>query len=101
MGLNIVVTIPKERVKQVEAEETEVAKRIKTGEKDIVYWWSIPSEPVKRVERIYFVWNGAIRAWHEIIEIIHETSVRVYMKPEIHMLKEPIPMKGFRGWQYF
>ena len=101
MGLDIIVTIPKNRLQQVEAEEAEVAKRIKAGERDIVYWWSIPSEPVERVERIYFVWNGAVRAWHEIIEIEHLDDVRVYMKPEIHMLKKPMPMRGFRGWQYF
>jgi hypothetical protein len=101
MELSIVVTIPKNRINQVEAEEADVARRMEAGEKDIIYWWSIPTEPVNRVERIYFVWDGAVRAWHEIIEINHENGVRVYMKPEIHTLKDPIPMKGFQGWRYF
>jgi hypothetical protein len=97
----IIVTIPKNRLTEVEREEAEVARRLAAGEKDIMYYWTIPTEPMRRVERIYFVWDGAVRAWHEIIEIERIDDVRVYMKPEIHKLKNPIPMKGFRGWRYF
>ena len=100
--MNIVVTIPKNRVAEVEAEESVVAKRISSGEKDICYYWTLPTLPSKQPKRIYFVWHGAIRAYHEVINV-KGTSTRcwIYMKPEIHNLKTPIPMKGFQGWRYF
>lgn len=96
----IIVTIPKSRLAAVEKEEAQVARAIADGERDIIYYWTLPTEPVRRAERIYFVWNGAMRAYHDLIEINHEDGVRAYMKPEIHHIK-PVPMKGFRGWRYY
>jgi hypothetical protein len=96
--MNIVVTIPKNRLAQVEAEEKEVENRIANGEKDICYYWTLNKLPVSTPERIYFVWNKAIRAYHEVLYL---EIGKIYMKPEIHNLKTPIPMKGFQGWRYF
>lgn len=35
--MNMMVTIPKAKIKEVEAEEADVARRLGAGEKDIVY----------------------------------------------------------------
>jgi hypothetical protein len=100
--MNIIVTIPKNKLAEVEAEEREVAERIIKGERNIYYYWTLATLPKECPSRIYFVWNGAIRAYHEVIQTVTDfPKNKIYMKPEIHDLKTPIPMKGFQGWRYF
>jgi hypothetical protein len=100
--MNIVVTIPKDRIKQVEEEEADVARRIAAGEQGMCYYWTLPTLPRECPERIYFVWNGAVRAWHEVIQMVTDIPRnKIFMRPEIHSLSFPIPMRGFQGWRYF
>jgi len=108
--MDIVVTIPKTRLKLVEEEEARVAEGMKKGE-DWMYFWSIPTEPrnAGHGDRMYFVWEGAVRAYHVILgfdenrrcdhsRVLFPGLVAV-LKPEIHEIK-PVPMKGFRGYRY-
>lgn len=98
----IVVTIPKNRLKQVEEEEKEVAQRMAAGEENICYFWTLAILPKECPKRMYFVWDGMVRAWHDIIYMVTDSPRnKVYMRPEIHSLTEPIAMRGFRGWRYF
>ena len=100
--MNIVVTIPKNKIAEVEAEEKEVARQIARGDKNIFYYWTVGRLPKECPSRIYFVWNNAIRAYHEVTQMVTDVPKnKIYMKPEIHNLKAPIPMKGFQGWRYF
>ena len=99
----IVVTIPKDEVAAVEAEELEtendiINKNFKRG--DTYYWWSLSSLPVGEPKKIYFVWGGAVRAYH-VIWRINRYKRRIEMDTVIYNLKNPIPMKGFRGFRYF
>lgn len=103
--MDIVVTIPKNRLADVTFEEKRVADGVARGE-TWSYFWTLPTVPrkVETGDRLYFVWDGAVRAWHEI-EAIDERwedeSVKVWMKAEIHTLKTPLLMKGFQGFRYF
>jgi hypothetical protein len=100
--MNIIVTIPKNKLAEVEAEEKEVAIQIANGEKNIFYYWTVGTLPKQCPDRIYFVWNGSVRAYHEVTQTVTDfPRNKIYMKPEIHNLKTPIPMKGFQGWRYF
>lgn len=102
---NIVVTIPSKELKNVESEEEKVEKMVSQGEKGWVYWWRISSMPRKKnVKRIYFLWDGAVRAYHEVMYIspcgLNTGGPEVIMLPKIHKIN-PIPMKPFRGYKYF
>ena len=99
--MNIIVTIPKSKLAEVEAEEKEVAARTIKGERDIYYYWTLSFLPKECPSRIYFIWNEAIRAYHEVIQMVTDyPKNKIYMKPEIHNLKNPIPTKGFQGFRY-
>lgn len=95
---SIVVTIPKTKIAEVEAEEVDVARRMASGEEDIVYYWKMGRLPKERPNRIYFAWDGAVRAYHDVVMVAFD---RLYMAPQIHTLKEPVPMESFRGFRYF
>lgn len=125
--LDIVVTIPKARLATVEAEERRVAeimrRRQTKGWPDWHFYWDmrLPAHPEK-IRRIYFAWNGAVRAYHEVFgylmpgesggfaELSGGDAARdaaldankgaILMQPEIHEI-EPIPMAPFRGFRYF
>ena len=96
---DIIVTVPKSRLAEVTAEEEDVARREAAGETDICYYWQMSRLPKECPERIYFVWNGAMRAFHEVISMARDEG-RIYMKTRIHDI-EPVPMKGFQGFRYF
>lgn len=105
--IDIVVTIPKSRQKAIEAEEVDVARRIAAGEKGITYYWEMGRMPRCKPDRLYFVWDGAIRAWHDVLDmwspIRHLSSSRagrLILDPVIHMLSVPIPSLSFRGFRY-
>lgn len=100
---DIMVTIPKTRLKQVEQEEREVAEGLARGEKWTYHWdmGRLPAE-IEKGDRVYFVWNGAVRAWHKVIEIEPpwtDNGCRLWLDPVIHKI-EPVPMMGFRGFRY-
>lgn len=98
-GRDIVVTIPKSKMKSVEAEEADVARRISNGEQGLGYFWQMGMMPKEQPERIFFVWDGAVRAYHDVTGM-DRSAKRIYMDPTIHDLESPIPMGGFRGFRY-
>jgi hypothetical protein len=100
MGKNIVVTIPADKLAEVEAEEAEVERRLAAGETEILYYWQLGRLPKDEPDRIYFVWNGSVRAFHVVIGMRRDEG-RVYMSTAIHELPKPIPMRGFQGFRYF
>lgn len=106
MGKAIIVTIPKSRMQQVVAEEAMVARAMDRGQFWQFYWemgrcpkgWE-QSDGTTR--RIYFLWDGAVRAWHSFHGARrHNGRWRLYMHPKIHEI-EPIPMESFRGYRWF
>lgn len=114
-GRDIVVTIPAARLAAVEAEEREVAVRQRRGETCWQYFWEMGRLPKDRIRRAYFVWDGAVRAWHDVVGSVPAeggglalyagrerdmSRAALYLHPEIHAI-EPIPMASFRGFRYF
>ena len=94
---DIIVTIPKNKLAEVEAEELDVAIRQEKGEFDIEYYWEMGRVPKELPRRIYFVWNDAIRAYHEVTRM---NSNAVFMSATIYLVNPPISMKAFRGFRY-
>lgn len=102
--MDIIVTIPKTRLAQVEKEEREVAARLERGETDTYYYWTLGTEPTKLYQgnRVYFVWEGAVQAYHEVVSVAWDDEMHrwlVWMKPEIHKVEHE-PMESFRGFRY-
>lgn len=106
-GPDIVVTIPKDRLADVEQEEQRVQRAIDRGETGWRYFWAMGRLPKKLPRRVYFVWDGAVRAYHEVMFFGDSQGVsidgrddRIWLRPEIHEIV-PIPMRGFQGFRYF
>lgn len=101
---DIVVTIPKARMAVVEEEERDVAERTARGETGWAYFWEMGRVPRETPRRMYFVWDKAVRAYHEVIEVERRSDGRVRpritMRPEIHEI-DPIPYPSFRGYRWF
>ena len=102
--MDIIVTIPKTRLAQVEQEEREVADAIRRGETGVYYYWTLGTEPTKLEprDRCYFVWDGALQAYHQVVQIAWDDDMHrwlVWLLPEIHKV-EPEPMQSFRGFRY-
>lgn len=96
--MNIVVTIPKAKLREIEAEEADVARRETNGETNICYYWQMSRVPRIQPNRIYFVWGNAIRAYHDVIGM---EPGKIFMATKINELDKPIPMISFRGYRYF
>lgn len=109
--MNIVVTIPKKMLPQIEREEKLVRKLERHGT-PCTFFWKIGRKPKKLIpgDRCYFVWDGAVRAWHTVIGfakdvkcdmtgILH-SGICVVLGSKINEI-EPVPMKGFRGFRYY
>lgn len=113
-GPPIVVTIPKVRLAYVEREEARVQAAIadcapgkgyeETGWR---YFWKMGRLPKKKPTRVYFLWGGAVRAYHETLFMeggdcgfLNGNITRIWLRPEIYEIA-PIPMKSFRGFRYF
>jgi hypothetical protein len=106
-GPDIVVTIPKKRLASVEAEEQRVQRAIERGQDGWRYFWKMGRLPKKKPRRVYFLWDGAVRAYHETlfmeggdIGFINGNITRIWLRPKIHEIS-PIPMSPFRGFRYF
>lgn len=101
---DIVVTIPKARMAVVEEEERDMAERAARGETGWAYFWEMGRVPRQTPRRMYFVWDKAVRAYHEVIEIEppgdQPFQRRIIMRPEIHEI-DPIPYPSFRGYRWF
>lgn len=107
--MDIVVTVPKNELKNVAKEET-WAKENKND--NIFCFWKISREPkkLKPGDRVYFIHNGTIINYNIFSHIDYDLNCDVtgrYWKgiclvmdtPSIP-LKGPIPMKGFQGFRY-
>lgn len=97
---DVLVCIPRSRLASVEAEEKQVAEQVAAGHKGATYWWSVGRLPKQLPARVYFVWDGAIRAYHECVGSVSSPGPRLLLDHEIHDI-EPVPAKAFRGWRYF
>lgn len=89
---SIVVTIPKNRVREVEAEEA-------GNTAGLGYYWQMGRLPKETPSRIYFAWDGAVRAYHEVTGMDRDAG-QILMDPTIHDI-DPVPMGGFRGFRYY
>jgi len=96
---DIVVTIPKSRLEAVAAEEAIVERAVSRGEA-FNYFWKVGRLPKEIPRRIYFVWEGAVRAFHEVNRMTVVGGAKIFMATKIHDI-EPIPMRGFQGRRYF
>lgn len=98
---DILVCIPKSRQAAIEEEERQVAEQVRAGLKGSTYWWSVhrlPKDGLPR--RVFFCWDGAVRAYHECVGSVTEPDPRLLLDHVIHDV-EPVPMKAFRGWRYW
>lgn len=110
--MNILVAIPNHRLEEIEAEEKDLERRLRSGEKELAYFWSLPRRPkdLEIGDRVYFIWNKAIRAWHKVIGFKNDMSCNysgrkwfgfcVILDPTIHHI-DPIPHSGFRSFRYY
>ncbi|KKL73878.1 hypothetical protein LCGC14_2070460 [marine sediment metagenome] len=116
----IIVTVPKSQYDHV------LNKKFKFKGAGVI-WWGLPQLPREstmltsdgyvRLERCYFVWDGAVRAWHDIEDFIDSNGwavegptrfaaddpipgPAVVMISTHHRLREPVPMKSFQGFRY-
>jgi inorganic pyrophosphatase-like protein/2'-5' RNA ligase superfamily protein len=94
---DIVVSIPAAKRKEIEAEEADVAAREARGEQGITYYWEMGRLPKAQPRRIYFAWDGAVRAYHDVVGM---SDGRIHMATAIHDVP-PVPMESFRGFRYF
>lgn len=116
---DIVVTIPASRLAAVEEEERRVFAKLSHGAHAGVggwqFYWSMSRLPKGQPRRIYFLWHGAVRAWHEVLSMVpgdwsiaehyvgeerDQSRAAIFMHPQIHSI-DPIPMAPFRGFRYF
>lgn len=95
---DIVVCIPKSQIENVELEEADVAKREAAGEQGISYYWKMGRLPKRCPSKIYFAWEGAVRAYHQV-QSMRRDEGKIFMDTKIHEI-EPIPMESFRGFRY-
>lgn len=97
---DIVVCIPKSRIAQVEEEEKQVQLAVKKGLKPPTYYWTVHRLPKQQPRRIYFCWNGAIQAYHDVVGMVNQPDARILMDHRIHNI-QPIKTDSFRGWRYY
>lgn len=105
--ISIVVTIPQKSLPKVEQEEQEVASiLVDDPNSGVEYFWEMGVLPEKNPDRIYFLWDKAVRAYHnvrhvEVDGIGQFRYGRIWMAPQIIEVDPPIPMNPFRGFRYF
>lgn len=105
--MDIVVTVPKREMANISKEDAFVQKN-----KGAVQFWSMARRPTKLEvgDRVYFVENGFVRYYHEVIGFAKDQKCQVTGRvwkgcsvmlrcPETKLTK-PIPMKGFQGFRY-
>lgn len=97
LPVDVVVCIPAARLAEIEKEEADVAGALSRGEGPVYYYWSVGRLPKVQPRRIYFIWNGAVRAYHRVVGM---ESGKIWMDHEIVSVP-PIEMKGFRAWRYY
>ena len=105
--MDIMVTIPKNKLKDIEKEETWAKKQINAQ-----CFWSISKVPkkLKSGDKVFFVENGMIKSYNIFIGIDYDCicevtgtkwpGLNLIMKAPSVTLEKPIPMKGFRGFRY-
>lgn len=110
--MDIVVCIPKDRLADVHKEEADVAAAKLRGQ-HMDYFWSMGRKPrhLNSGDRCFFAWDGAVRALHRVLgfgeNMTCKTTGRIYtgfallLDSSVVPLPEPIPIKSFRGFQYW
>lgn len=104
MKKDIAVTIPRSRISQVEMEEAEMARVPALGRSNYSYYWEMGRLPKEMPRRIYFLWEGAVRAYHDVLHMFpgsEGNTGKIYMTLDIHPVDPPVPMQSFRGFRYF
>jgi len=111
--MDIIVTVPKKELKNVDAEEKWSHDLTEKQRKSAFCFWSMNRRP-KRLEpgdRVYFIQNGFIVNSNEFLRYEEEgeyceVTDRYWKGPILVMditsipLKKPVPMKGFQGFRY-
>ncbi len=64
-------------------------------------YWRLPQVPARPVDRVYFVWDGAVRAWRKVLGFEGEYEGAIVMLDSEHHTIEPLPMKSFQGYHWF
>ncbi|MBD3407297.1 MAG: DUF1489 family protein [Candidatus Lokiarchaeota archaeon] len=105
------VTIPNNKLDDIQKEEEKVADAIKNG-KSINYFWCVSKRPknLHIGDKVYFIWNKAMRGYHKVVGF--DTNMKctttgnqykgccIILDPIFHDIEYPIPMNGFRGFRY-
>jgi len=111
--MDIIVTVPKREIINVEAEE-KWAHELSDKDREFAFcFWSLKRQPKKLEpgDRVYFVHNGQIVNYNEFTRYQEddeycEVTDRWWNGPMLVMkipsipLKHPVPMKGFQGFRY-
>jgi 8-oxo-dGTP pyrophosphatase MutT (NUDIX family) len=97
---DIVVCIPRSRMADVEREEAQVAATVAAGHKPPTYYWTVHRLPRVIPRRVYFCWDGAVRAYHDVVSAVTEPDPRLILDHRIHNI-QPVEMGSFRGWRYW
>ena len=89
----IVVTVPKCELGYVLQEKFTFTGTI---------YWRLPRIPAHPVERVYFVWDGAVRAWRDVLrfDLADPETPLVWLTSEHHKI-DPLPMPSFQGYRWF
>lgn len=109
--MDIVVTIPKSEIKNIQAEDSYAGNLITRDMVPIQYWkvGRVPKR-LNKGDRVYFVVNGRITYYHTFLGLVEnpvcEVTGRIWYGinlilkyPEVKC--EPIEMRGFQGFRYF
>lgn len=108
--MDIVLTVPKKELKNVEKEEQWARKN--KNNPDAICFWKIGRIPKKlnKGDRVYFIHNGYIVNYNEFIGVDYDIHCDVtgrywdglclVMKIPSVPVNPPVPMRGFRGFQY-
>jgi hypothetical protein len=115
--MDIIVTIPKNRIEDVLHEEAYTEKLMAEGQA-MEYCWHVSQVPrkIKAGDRVFFIENGWIRSFHMYIGVTQNPTVcmsvggkmvqrefkgwALLLDPIIYHLAKWIPYKGFQGMRY-
>jgi hypothetical protein len=105
--MHIVVTVPRSERANIKAEDKFVEKH--TG---VEQAWKVSNVPKHLLpgDRVYFIEDGVIRYYHtfrrvekdfrcEVTGRVWHGNNLILFCPEVK-LRQPVPMKGFRGFRY-
>jgi hypothetical protein len=107
--MNIVVTIQQDLHEKFEkSRELAIKKILENTSQQYAFYWQLNRRPamVAKGNRVYFVWNKAVRAYCVIEDFSRlatdgeNSKCAVMLNPDMRMI-EPIDFPEFRGFRYF